>query len=692
MLTVLRPALPARRFVVLGLLGLLLVAHQPRPRAQQAEGAQQAPPVFRGGVNFVSVDVFPRRDGTFIEGLRAEDFEVFEDGVRQAVESFEFVRIEPNSVDSERRDPTSQADGDRQAADPKNRVFVVYLDVIHTTVNGSHQTQRPVVDFLTRTIGARDLFGVMTHKTPAAQLVFGRRLETIEGELTRYWTWGRAQRLTLQPETESAYEERLMDCVDAVHKDRVASLPWPGEATDKMMALMHLIITLHREDLLMSNLETLMERLGTLRDERKNVLFISEGWVPGGPREDLRNLTVGEKAGGDYPSVWGKPGGSFGTVATNPYAGVDDAWCDSEFRRVAQIDFEHRFRDLLAAANQANVSFYPIDVGGLRTSAASTRATDTLRTMAENTDGFAIVGTNDLAGGVRRIENDLSAFYLLGYNSTNSASNGRFRRIEVTTKVPGARISARRGYFAMTPAMAAAAAAPRANAGPSAVDDALGRLTSVRADADLFVAGAARPAGLDVAVEIPAATVTREGWSQGSSLQVLVTAADGRNHNATATLAAGERSALLTLTAAEVGTGPWRVVVQAAGRDRRIEQRLDIAAASGRLIGLPMAWRGTPSPRVPLKPLADARLNRLERLRVEWPVLAPADVHAARLLDRTGKPLGQALPFATLPADRQALAVDLPIGALPEGEYVVELVATRGAESERRLLAFRVVR
>ncbi len=690
MLNVLRPALPARRFVVLGLLGFALAAYRPAPQAQQPEGAQ-APLVFRGGVNFVSVDVFPRRDGTFIEGLRADDFEVFEDGVRQAVESFEFVRIEPNPVDSERRDPTSQADGDRQAADPKNRVFVVYLDVLHTTVNGSYQTQRPVVDFLTRTIGARDLFGVMTHKTPAAQLVFGRRLETIEGELERYWTWGRAQRLTLQPVTESPYEERLMDCVDAVRPSTLEALPWPGDAPDKLLRLMHTVLTLHREDLLMSNLDNLMERLGGLRDERKNVLFISEGWVPEGPRENLRNLAVGDGAG-DYPSVWGKPGGSFGTVATNPNAGVDDAWCNSEFRRVAQIDFEHRFRDLLAAANRANVSFYPVDVGGLRTSTASTRATDTLRTMAENTDGFAVVGSNDLTGGVRRIENDLSAFYLLGYNSTNSASNGRFRQIEVKTKVPGARISARRGYFAMTPAMAAAAAAPRANAGPSAVDDALGRLNSVRADSDLFVAGAARPAGLEVSVEIPAATVTREGWSQGSSLQVLVTAADGHSHTATATLAPGERSALVTLPAADVGTGPWRVVVQAAGRDRRIEQRLDITTASDRLIGQPTAWRGTPSPRVPLKPLADARLNRLERLRVEWPVIAPADVHTARLLDKVGKPLGQPLPFATLPADRQALAVDLPIGALPEGDYVVELVATRGADSERRLLAFRVVR
>ena len=73
-------------------------------------------------------------------------------------------------------------------------------------------------------------------------------------------------------------------------------------------------------------------------------------------------------------------------------------------------------------------------------------------------------------------------------------------------------------------------------------------------------------------------------------------------------------------------------------------------------------------------------------------MVAAADAHTARLLDRAGKPLGQALPFTPLSDGRTALAVDLPIGPLSEGDYVIELVATRGDISERRLLAFRVVR
>ncbi len=379
-------------------------------------------------------------------------------------------------------------------------------------------------------------------------------------------------------------------------------------------------------------------------------------------------------------------------MATNPYAGIDLAWCETETRRLGLIDFRLRFRAMLTAANQANVAFYPIDVAGLRTAAPLQGAVDTLRTLADDTDGFAVVGTNDLSGAVRRIESDLSAFYLLGYYSTNPVANGRFRKIDVKVADPGVRISARRGYFSMTPEMAAAAAAPRTVSGPSAVDAAVARLLSVPGSAALFVAGAPRAAGIDLTIEVAAAAVAREGWAQGTTLQVVTTGADGRANTATAPLAAGDRSVRIRLPSADIGAGPWRVVVQATGRDGRVEQETTIAPAAATLVGEPVAYRAAPSPRSPLRPLAHAQLSRLERLRVEWPIIGQADTFTARLLDRSGKPLGQPLPFTSLPADRQDLAVDLPLAALSEGEFVVELVATRGAESERRLLAFRVTR
>ena len=70
-----------------------------------------------------------------------------------------------------------------------------------------------------------------------------------------------------------------------------------------------------------------------------------------------------------------------------------------------------------------------------------------MMTLAENTDGFAVVNTNDLGAGLRRISDDVSAYYVLGYYSTNAKFDGKFRRIEVKMRPPGFKVKARRGYF-----------------------------------------------------------------------------------------------------------------------------------------------------------------------------------------------------------------------------------------------------
>src|SRR4029079_6660855 len=99
--------------------------------AQQQEPPNQAQqrPVFRGGTHFVRVDAYPLQNGKIVEGLKPEDFEVFEDGKPQAVESFDFIKFEGFSPEAERRDPQSQREGFDLAADPRYRLFVVYVDM-----------------------------------------------------------------------------------------------------------------------------------------------------------------------------------------------------------------------------------------------------------------------------------------------------------------------------------------------------------------------------------------------------------------------------------------------------------------------------------------------------------------------------------------------------------------------------------
>ena len=75
--------------------------------AQPAQGEPQRPPAFRTEANFVRVDVYPTKDGKPILDLKAEDFEVFEDGAPQAVQSFEHILISPAGPQATRAEPNT---------------------------------------------------------------------------------------------------------------------------------------------------------------------------------------------------------------------------------------------------------------------------------------------------------------------------------------------------------------------------------------------------------------------------------------------------------------------------------------------------------------------------------------------------------------------------------------------------------
>ncbi len=89
--------------------------------------------------------------------------------------------------------------------------------------------------------------------------------------------------------------------------------------------------------------------------------------------------------------------------------------------------------------------------------------------LADNTDGRAILNRNDLAVGMQQIIRDSSAYYLLGYTSTQAPTDGKFHKIEVKVARRGVDVRARKGYWAFTAADAARALAPPTPEAPTAV-------------------------------------------------------------------------------------------------------------------------------------------------------------------------------------------------------------------------------
>src|SRR5687767_7947222 len=136
---------------------------------------------------------------------------------------------------------------------------------------------------------------------------------------------------------------------------------------------------------------------------------------------------------------------------------------------------EHRYREAMEAANRGNVTIHVIDPRPL--GSVGFGGANTLRRIAADTGGRAIVNTNDPTEQLEGVMADASAYYLIGYTPTRRGNDGKFHEIKVRVKRRGVRVTARRGYWAATEREIAAAAEAAATPVNTALTGALGVLS-----------------------------------------------------------------------------------------------------------------------------------------------------------------------------------------------------------------------
>jgi VWFA-related protein len=138
------------------------------------------------------------------------------------------------------------------------------------------------------------------------------------------------------------------------------------------------------------------------------------------------------------------------------------------------VDNQSALRAATASAVKANVSIYPVDIRGLQafppggeaqnaslhgqsayngaavlndlSSNASTQ--ETLSTLASDTGGKAFFDSNDFGAVFSQVQKDSSAYYVLGFTSTNAMKDGRFRHLKVQLNRPDLKLDYRSGYYA----------------------------------------------------------------------------------------------------------------------------------------------------------------------------------------------------------------------------------------------------
>jgi hypothetical protein len=334
---------------------------------------------------------------------------------------------------------------------------------------------------------------------------------------------------------------------------------------------------------------------------------------------------------------------------------------------------------------------------------------ETLRTLAGATDGLAIVNSNDIEGGLKRIVDDLTSYYLLGYYSSNPKLDGGYRRLTVRVKRPGLEVRARRGYRAATEEEVASrrtaeAEVTRVDPAKVALDAAFAALgksagTPRMQSLSGWVPGRAGVSAAWIVTELEAGFARRPEWQQGGTAELQLLTPDGEvASESKATLAPGERLIQEQLAHLDLAPGEYvlRLRLRPAGGGLPYQEAARFTVPEdGALPGSPRFFRRGPMTANAFQPTGDVRFRRTDTLRVEVPLAGEQEISArAELLDRNGSVM--TVPVTTAvrrDADSGVTwaAADVSLGPLAAGDYALRLVVQRGQTRQEQLVAFRVV-
>lgn len=677
--------------VVLALTGLASTGHvraqapapeQPpdQPEAQTvaavdaADEAQPGQPVFRSGINFVRVDaIVTDDDGNAVDDLTIDDFEVYEDDLLQQVETFKLIE-HTGEFDPNLPPPGSirnEYDLEREAAREDSRIFVFFLDDYHVRDYNAVRMTQPLIDFVLNDLTPTDLVGIMYPLTPTFDVTLTRDHAQIVHALERF----KGRKYNYQ--AQNAYEQQYVY--------------YPTTDVERI-----------RNDVSLSALKALAMKLGGLREGRKSIIVLSEGYSDYVPPQ-LRD----ESAGGV---------GRSSALRYNPQAGMSRY----ESTQALFQDMGMRANLVYTAdiANRNNTSFYMVDPRGLAvweydlSTVPIDHETDqrmlrdlqeTLWVLADESDGRAILNQNDIGPGLAQVAADQTSYYLLGYTSIEAPTDGEFHEIEVRVKRPDVKVRARKGYYALTEANAARILAPPKPEAPKEVDRALSTLAEpIRGRLVRTWVGASRGDN--------GKTQLTFVWEPVSNIQ----SRRGETASQVALMAMSDEAAYFrgdvparsatSVPRATFEADPGEVELNVAIEDEygdvidRAVEELDVPDFTGPEVALstPALFRAQNALQMKqivadpdALPTAGRYFLSDDQLLVRVEAYAPGDaaVITARLLSREGTPIID-LPVEGTAGNEAEFSVSL--SPYPRGDYLIEITGAAGGEETTRLVAFRI--
>ena len=392
---------------------MLLVATVLAQEPQQPP--QQPRPTFRSGRDLVSVDIVVRdKSGNIVKGLTAADFEVREDGRPQEVLGLSYQEISDAGTKpiamtellagaEERMADTSSTPAAKPmtAQDVAGRRLMVLL--FDTSSMQPEDVQRALDSankYVSEQMSPSDLIAVATVSTTLNILNdFTGDRAVVAASLSKLgYTEGTA---TPPPDAATAATDEALAAAETAAATETSE------------------VDMFNNDVRLRALRTLSDTLAPL-EQKKAIIYFSAGMERSGQDNQVELRTAINSAVRAHVSIY--PVDTRGLQAVVPGG------------------------DARQASGRGQSMFSGRGVAQQFSQLAASQ--DTLTSLAGDTGGRAFTDTNDFGEAFTRVRRDMSAYYLLGYSSSNTVKDGRFRRIQVKVKRADLHVEARSGYFA----------------------------------------------------------------------------------------------------------------------------------------------------------------------------------------------------------------------------------------------------
>jgi VWFA-related protein len=387
-----------------------LSAQTPAPAAPG--GSQQ--PTFRVQIDAVTMDVIVKDDqGRFIPDLKKEDFEVYEDGVKQDISSMTMShggRV-ANLLEAPPPPPPEgiMLPPVRKVVDTSGRVFLLFVDDLHLRFQNSGRVRELFKKIGKNLIHDGDLFGIVSSGPSSIAI-------------------------------DMTYDRKRLD--EAINKISGAGLK-PSDIIQGQSGAGGPSELRHNAHVAFSTMQEALNNLEKVHDRRKALIWVSEGY-DFNPFQDSR-LGLGDPNSpfqqNEMNSRMNQRQNDDGTSGQQVDPMMEQQRQSETF---SDADLAYELAEITRAANRANTTIYTIDPRGLvaggdideqvdptEWATYVRKSQDSMRVLAEETGGTAVVNINNFDKALQQIDAASSDYYILGYYSSNPDPTKRRRQIDV---------------------------------------------------------------------------------------------------------------------------------------------------------------------------------------------------------------------------------------------------------------------